>query len=378
MVLSMRSVGNETVPKVDVFVIAEDPKTQVDFTKILGSFYRVHVFDDANAAAAQMASVPTAAIVVDEIANPMNGVMALKELSRHPNLDNVPTVVTTGPDNKDFIRAAKKRSSHIVVEKPYVGSALLSALNGEVNVAVEKAWEAKPPVQRKALAGTVHLFHHITDLIDTGQPLPYGEVKDSCAPLVEAVQTNQYKGILSGVRDHDNYSYVHSLRVATFLSLFGHTIGMRGDELMLLSTGGLLHDAGKQSIPFEVLNKPGKLDDEEWRVMRSHVTRTVDFLGQSEGIPKGVMTIAAQHHEKLDGSGYPNGLKGSELNDLARMAAIVDVFGALTDRRVYKAPMTPEKALSIMTEEMANELDQKLLALFRDMLMDAASDETAA
>lgn len=375
MGLSMTSVGNAVVPKVDVYIIAADPQTQVDFTKILGSFYRLQVFEDANAAAAIAAKKVPAAIVIDENATPMNGVMALKELARHAQLDTVPLVCTTAPDNKDFIRAAKKHISHIIVNKPFKGSDLLSALSAEVNETVEKAWETKPPVQRKALVNTVSMFHRITDLIDGGQPLPYGEVQESCAPLVEAVSTNQYKGILSGVRDHDNYSYVHSLRVATFLSLFGHTIGMRGNELMLLSSGGLLHDAGKQSIPFDVLNKPGRLEKEEWDVMRSHVTRTIEFLEKSVEIPKGVLTIAAQHHEKLDGSGYPNGLKGGELNDLARMAAIVDVFGALTDRRVYKEPMTPEKALGLMAEEMSRELDMKLLALFREMLMDAATDD---
>ena len=93
-------------------------------------------------------------------------------------------------------------------------------------------------------------------------------------------------------------------------------------------------------------------------------------------MPPGILTIAAQHHEKLDGTGYPNGLTGRQLNDLARMASIVDVFSALTDRRVYKPAMDSEKALTIMTEEMGNHLDQKLLRLFRHMLLDAVRDTT--
>lgn len=363
--------------RVDVVVLASDPQVQTDLVRALGSFYRVHPYDDATAAAGQMAIKHPAAIIMDEVAHPFNGVMALKELSRHHDLDAVPLVCTASPDNAEFIAETKKHAAHTVVTKPYKSSDLLGALSGKVNEPVEAAWDEQPPVARKALVDTVSMFHRLTDLIDEGQPLPYGDVQESCLPLVEAVRTDQYKGILAGVRDHDNYSYVHSLRVATFLSLFGHTIGMRDAELMLLSSGGLLHDAGKQSIPFDVLNKPGKLDDDEWHVMRSHVTRTTSFLEASPNIPKGVLTIAAQHHEKLDGTGYPNGLKGSELNDLARMAAIVDVFGALTDRRVYKEPMTPEKALSIMTEEMGSALDQNLLILFREMLMDAVTESFA-
>ena len=88
-------------------------------------------------------------------------------------------------------------------------------------------------------------------------------------------------------------------------------------------------------------------------------------------LPKGIITIAAQHHEKLDGSGYPHGLAGKDLNRLARIASIVDVFSALTDRRVYKPPMEAETALNLMVEQMASELDIKLLSLFRQMLLDA-------
>jgi HD-GYP domain-containing protein (c-di-GMP phosphodiesterase class II) len=85
------------------------------------------------------------------------------------------------------------------------------------------------------------------------------------------------------------------------------------------------------------------------------------------------MTIAAQHHEKLDGTGYPNGLKGSDLNELARMAAIVDVFGALTDLRVYKPPFMPAEALDYMRNMGPDHLDQNLVKMFRSMLLDTAS-----
>ena len=107
--------------------------------------------------------------------------------------------------------------------------------------------------------------------------------------------------------------------------------------------------------------------------MKSHVPETVKFLCSNKDIPKAVLDIASQHHEKINGTGYPNGLKGSELNELARMASIVDVFSALTDRRVYKPPMEPEKAIKIMTEEMTTHLDQNFLRLFQAMLLDATS-----
>jgi putative nucleotidyltransferase with HDIG domain len=180
-------------------------------------------------------------------------------------------------------------------------------------------------------------------------------------------------GILRGVKNHDNYTYVHSLRVATMLTLFGHAINLPMHEQKILATGGLLHDVGKMSIPHNVLNKPGKLTDEEFTVMKSHVTASVHQLEASGGIPKGIITIAGQHHEKLDGSGYPYGLEGSKLNELARMAAIVDIFSALTDRRVYKPPMLPEEALALMTDQMAKHIDIPLLDMFKERFLDALS-----
>jgi HD-GYP domain-containing protein (c-di-GMP phosphodiesterase class II) len=165
------------------------------------------------------------------------------------------------------------------------------------------------------------------------------------------------------------------MRVATLLSLFGFTIGLSSDEQSVLASGGLLHDVGKMSIPHEVLNKPGRLTPEEFTVMKSHVTASVAYLSGCPDLPQGIHVIAGQHHEKLDGSGYPLGLFGSQLNHLARMASIVDVFSALTDRRAYKPSMEAEVALKMMVEQMgSHHLDMGLLMLFREMLLDAATE----
>ncbi len=105
--------------------------------------------------------------------------------------------------------------------------------------------------------------------------------------------------------------------------------------------------------------------------MKSHVAASVTVLDGNDSVPKGARIIVEQHHEKLDGGGYPRGLKGAELNELARMAAIVDVFCALTDRRVYKPAMAADKALDIMVKDMGRHLDQHFLKLFKGMMLDA-------
>jgi HD-GYP domain-containing protein (c-di-GMP phosphodiesterase class II) len=162
------------------------------------------------------------------------------------------------------------------------------------------------------------------------------------------------------------------MRAATFLCMFGQSIGVSGQDLKTLTTGGLLLDVGKSYIPYELLNKLGPLAPGEYNIIKDHVMYGVSFLNQIKGLPKGVSVIAEQHHEKIDGTGYPNNLTGIELNNLARMAAIVDVFCALTDRRTYKQAMEPDKALATMFA-MEGHLDHRLLQFFSKSLQDVPS-----
>jgi len=345
-----------------------------ELQQALLSFYLVRTFSDARAATTVSIENPPTAMVLDEdfLSGKPGDVM--RQMAGNEKTKDVPIVFTFKKGHLNLYIKDLGHPEITCLEKPYKRSELIAAISSQVNKKIEKSWETIEPIQRKALTNTLKSFNSIADLIDEGQPVPYDNVKDSCAPLVEAVSSGSYKDLLKGVRGHDNYSYVHSMRVATFLSLFGSNLGIKGEELMTLSTGGLLHDVGKMQIPHDVLNKPGRLSEEEFGVMKSHVTKTSQFLALTEHLPDGVIIIAEQHHEKLDGSGYPKGLKGGQLNELARMASIIDVFGALTDRRAYKEPMSPEKALDIMGD-MQGHLDQHFLALFRTMLLDAATTD---
>ncbi len=338
------------------------------------SFYRMVEYPDSIRAMAALGVCRPELMLISE-ETPVGGGFALvRKIRMRPDLEGLPIILVLSRDDAAARREARDCGADAVLIKPYRRSALIQQISALVNSQIEQSWEHLPPVQRQALKGTVEIYNSISDVIERGEPIGYANVTEACAPLVQAVNTNDFKAILNGVRDHDNYSYAHSLKVATLLSLFGNTIGLPQSEQLLLASGGLLHDVGKMSIPHEVLNKPGRLTDDEFVVMRSHVDASVAYLSLNPDIPKGVITIAAQHHEKLDGTGYPHRLPGSKLNDLARMAAIVDVYGALTDRRVYKPSMPAEKALGIMCNDMQNHLDGKLLALFREMLLDAAVD----
>ncbi len=355
-----------------VYVVGGSPVQKQEIVQNLQVFYQLEVFDGETEISERLSTAVPTAMIVDEVLPPMGGAGFVAKVRNKQETKALPVVFTAESKNAEMIAEATSYDGVFLVERPFKRATFIEALSSSVNASVEAKWDDVEPTQKAALKNTLSSFNAIADLIQEGEPIPYDSVRDSCTPLIEAVQNNNFKDMLAGVSDHDNYTYVHSLRVATFLSLFGNVLGIRGDDLMVLSTGGLLHDVGKMHIPHEVLNKPGKLTEDEFVVMKSHVNCTVDFLEETSELPKGVLIVAGQHHEKLDGTGYPYGLEGGKLNELARMASIIDIFSAITDRRVYKEPVPPEQALKIM-ENMKDQLDQNFLAVFREMLLDGAT-----
>ncbi len=294
----------------------------------------------------------------------------LQSLRLEPAFGSLPIIIILAEENPAQTARAMRAGATTCLAKPYLPSVLVSLISAAMNQVCERSWEALPELAAAALKSSVKMFHAVADGIASGQPVLYADINAGCLPLLEAVNGDGVGNILQGVRQHDDYTYAHSLRVAVFLSVFGRNIGLSANEQGVLTAGGLLHDIGKTSIAALLLNKPGRLTDSEYAVMKSHVTASVHMLKEFPGLPEGVLVIAGQHHEKLDGSGYPNALPGSKLNELARMAAIVDIFSALTDRRVYKPTMTPEESFALMTNEMSTQLDMPLLRYFRQILYD--------
>ncbi|MCB1650911.1 MAG: HD domain-containing protein [Alphaproteobacteria bacterium] len=339
--------------------------------KALVNYYDIQELGNSTGALQAIQESMPELILVSGGLKPMHAVDFIRCVRADERLKALPIVYIAESETDTNTQRAKEAGADATITRPYPFSVLLRGVSAQINAGVERAWEALPSVQRDALKNGIVVFNNIADALMSGEPTSFTSVKDNCRPLVQAIENNDFKSILDGVRHHDDYTYAHSMRVATMLSLLGHAAGFKNDEQLLLASGGLLHDVGKMKISHTILNKPGRLTDEEFEIMKSHVPETVEYLKMAGDIPKAVFIIAEQHHEKLDGTGYPHGLKGKELNELARMAAVVDVFSALTDRRVYKPPMEAEKALEIMSEEMTQHLDQNYVKMFEGILGDA-------
>ncbi|MBU1041807.1 MAG: response regulator [Proteobacteria bacterium] len=164
-------------------------------------------------------------------------------------------------------------------------------------------------------------------------------------------------------KDEDTAS--HILRMSRYCAVIAEHSGRSAEEVDLILYSSPMHDIGKMGIPDAILLKPGKLDDEEWKVMRMHTIMGADILGDSTSkyLEMGAV-IAATHHEKWNGSGYPRGLAGEDIPLFGRICAVADVFDALTTRRPYKEALTNDQAIEIMTKGRGTHFDPALFDVF--------------
>lgn len=167
-----------------------------------------------------------------------------------------------------------------------------------------------------------------------------------------------------GVTSYDYYTYTHCVNVSIYALGFGSYLKLDQKKLNILGRAGILHDLGKKRIPNDIVNKNGKLTEDEFKTMKNHPSYAVDILRELGETNQLILDAIEQHHEKLDGSGYPKGLKAEEINILSQIITIADIFDALTTKRSYKDALTTFEALSIMKNKMSDELNEHLLSEF--------------
>jgi putative nucleotidyltransferase with HDIG domain len=173
---------------------------------------------------------------------------------------------------------------------------------------------------------------------------------------------------VSRIKTKDEYTFQHSVSVCALITAFGQFMGYSKDQLDEISTGGLLHDIGKALTPNKILNKPGKLTDDEFVIMKQHAIKRKHELLDGCGLSDISLDIISMHHERPDGKGYPNGLKSEEMSQIGKMSAIVDIYDALISVRVYKSAWEPSEALKHMLSWCPHQLDLELMQKFIKML----------
>jgi len=200
--------------------------------------------------------------------------------------------------------------------------------------------------------------------IKAGRDIDIAPFRELASGFMDSVFRNQDAlACLTQMRQKDAYLLEHSINVSILMGIFAKHLGVDKDLIVELTTGALLHDIGKIKTPDEVLNKPGRLTEAEFEIMKLHALYSKQILEES-GLTGVAVDIAGMHHERLDGKGYPFGKKGDEISLYVRMASIVDVYDALTAERVYKAGMEPIKAFKILKDGCPDSFDGELLTKF--------------
>ncbi|MBD8070442.1 HD-GYP domain-containing protein [Bacillus sp. PS06] len=171
--------------------------------------------------------------------------------------------------------------------------------------------------------------------------------------------------LLSDVITYDNYIFSHSLNVTLYSLAIGAKLNLSVKELEILGLGAILHDVGKMSIPTDILMKNGKLTEEEYEIVKAHTSNGFEILRSVQTIPLIASHCAYQHHERLDGSGYPRGIKGNDIHYFARIIAVADVFDAVTSNRIYRNAMLPHEGLEILYAGVGQLYDAKIIEAFR-------------
>lgn len=234
--------------------------------------------------------------------------------------------------------------------KPHKEKSL--SFEAEITTAA-KLYEQGKRVQKDMFEQVVKNLH-----IDISVP------KEFTTSLVSSIRRNPDALMcMSKIREKDSYLLEHSLNVAILLANFGNQLELENEQVQELALSGFLHDIGKINIPDEILHKPGKLTDDEMNIMRKHVEYGADVLLEME-IPASIVRTIGEHHERLDGFGYPNQLKGDEISVYGRMIAIADTYDAITANRCYKAGMPSKKALQILLKDSPNKYDKELVLQF--------------
>ena len=201
--------------------------------------------------------------------------------------------------------------------------------------------------------------------LNKGGQLDIDSVKIVVSELVETIITNPDTMIwLSHLKDKDEYTAIHSVNVCILSLTFGRTIGLSELELNILGIGALLLDIGKSKIPDDILKKTDSLSENEYLLMKAHAFLGYAILDDSKKIPQEALQIILNHHERLDGSGYPNCRRCDEISKLTRIVSIVDVFDAMTSDRCYQDAFQPQHALNEIYNMAPDKFDQELVEGF--------------
>ncbi|WP_102273970.1 HD-GYP domain-containing protein [Cytobacillus massiliigabonensis] len=226
------------------------------------------------------------------------------------------------------------------------------------------------PVRRKAIQTINSTFLEIQKDSSISNSFVVEKASRRLSELIRFLMTElgdnkDLLNLLSDAYSYDNYIFTHSLNVTLYSLALGLELKLTPKELETLGLGAIFHDIGKLKVPLDVLLKPGKLTEEEYIAIKEHAETGFQILRKVQTIPLLVAHCAYQHHERINGSGYPRGLTGKDIHFFGKIIAVADVFDAVTSNRVYRKAMLPHEGLEILYAGSGTLFEQQIVEAFR-------------
>ncbi len=333
-----------------ILIVDDDPANRMILKKLFSPYYTVLEAENGHKGMDQILHGDSrlCAILLDVMMPEMDGIEVLRKLNELEFLDKIPVFIITSDSNVDVMKEAYELGVMDVIRKPVLPYMVVRRVQSVVEL-----FEARRHLNTVVEDQNVTLLQQAEKLIQLNQG------------MIEALAT------IIEFRDEESGGHVQRISKITKLllenTIFGE--GLKKKEIENIALAAVLHDVGKIAIPDAVLTKPGKLTAEEYSIMQSHTTRGVDIL---ENIPQlkesdfygYACDIARHHHERWDGGGYPDGLKGDEISPWAQVVSLADVYDALICKRVYKPPLPREKVLEMIRTGQCGVFNPKLLETF--------------
>lgn len=218
-------------------------------------------------------------------------------------------------------------------------------------------------LKQTTMKSMVNITKNIHDFNGRKLKDSFSEVEEMVNYIINMGDVNKS---LYDIKTYDNYTYVHSLDTCIMTAFLGMSSGLNESELKEISIGAILHDIGKIKIPNNIINKKGKLTDKEFEEIKKHPIYGKEMLVKNLAIPNNIIKIVEQHHERIDGNGYPYGLKGNQICKNAKIVCICDVYDAVTNDRCYRKKFTPNDAYELILSGSGVMFDEELVRNFKN------------
>lgn len=329
--------------EIRVLIIDDEPELRTILAEFLGESYECVQVESAEAGIAEIRKKPFAVVITDINLAGMSGL----ELIPLIKVESPQTVVMvlSGQQSLDYSIQALRNGAFDYILKPFdlhhVETAVKRAVEHYELQVIKRRYDMH--LEELVAERTTELDHALEEIENS--------YRATLKALVQALETRDFE------------THGHSERVVTFSLRLGYELGLDNEHLRSLEFGALLHDIGKIGVPDSILRKPAKLTEEEWKKMRLHplhgeqILRNIPFL-------EGARLVVGQHHEKWDGSGYPLGLKGEEIDINARIFSVVDAFDAIVSDRVYRAGRSYEEACVEIDKCAGKQFDPRVVEAF--------------